>query len=369
MTPIDISIPRERRPDEYRVALAPAGVEALTQAGHRVYVERDAGAGAGFQDEAYRRVGAQIVYSHEEVFARGQLVLKVSRPTVEDLELSHRDQILLGFLHLAAGRRDKIQILRERGVCAIAWETVQRPNGFLPVLHSMSTVAGRLIPQIVGRYMQSNEGGRGVMLGGCPTVPPAEIVILGAGTFGTEAALAFVGNRASVYLLDINSEALERADRLLDGRGVTLAATEYNLRKAVRFADAVLGAVHVPGHQTPVLITREMMRTMRTRSLFVDVSIDQGGCAETSRPTTHANPIYIEENVIHYCVPNMTSIVGRTATHALTYATLPYVLAIANQGLDDAFESFPELARGANIRDGNVVHPGLRAELGREVAR
>ena len=369
MTPIDISIPCERRPDEYRVALAPAGVEALTQAGHRVYVERDAGVGAGFQDEAYRRVGAQIVYSHEEAFARGHLVLKVSRPTVEDLELAHRDQILLGFLHLAAGRRDKIQILRKRGVCAIAWETVQRPSGFLPVLHSMSTVAGRLIPQIVGRYMQSNEGGRGVMLGGCPTVPPAEIVILGAGTFGTEAALAFVGNRASVYLLDINPEALERADRLLDGRGVTLAATEHNLRKAVRFADAVIGAVHVPGQHTPVLIPRDLMRTMRSRSLFVDVSIDQGGCAETSRPTTHANPIYIEEDVIHYCVPNMTSIVGRTATHALTYATLPYVLAIANQGLDAAFESFPELARGANIRAGEVIHPGLRAELGREKIR
>lgn len=361
--PIDISIPRERRPDEYRVALAPAGVEALTQAGHRLYVESGAGAGAGFQDEKYRQAGAQIVYSGEEAFARGQLVLKVSRPTVEDLQLSHKHQILLGFLHLAAGRHDKIQIMRERGVCAIGWETVQRADGYLPVLHSMSTVAGRLIPQIVGRYLQSNEGGRGVMLGGCPIVPPAEVVILGAGTFGSAAALAFVGNRASVYVLDVNPEALERADRLLDGRGVTMAATDYNLRKALRFADAVIAAVYVPGQHTPTLISREMMQTMRSRSLFVDISIDQGGCSETSRPTTHANPTYIEEGVIHYCVPNMTSIVGRTASHALTYATLPYVQAIADQGLDEALQSFPELGRGVNIRDGEVIHPGLIADL------
>jgi alanine dehydrogenase len=361
--PIDISIPQERRSDEYRVALAPAGVEALVRAGHRLYVESGAGVGAGFQDEAYRQVGAHIVYSSEEAFARGQLVLKVSRPTVEDLALAHKDQIMLGFLHLAAGRRDKIQILRERGVCAVGWETVQRADGYLPVLHSMSTVAGRLIPQIVGRYLQSDEGGRGVMLGGCPTVPPAEVVILGAGTFGTEAALAFVGNRASVYVLDINPEALERVDRLLDGRGVTMAATEYNVRKALRFADAVVAAVYVPGQQSPVLITRKMMRTMCYRSLFVDISIDQGGCAETSRPTTHANPTYIEEGVIHYCVPNMTSIVGRTASHALTYATLPYVSAIANQGLDAALQSYPELGRGVNIREGTVVHPGLAADL------
>ncbi len=363
--PIDISIPRERRPDEYRVALAPGGVEALTQAGHRLYVESGAGSGAGFQDEVYRQAGAHIVYSDEEAFARGHLVLKVSRPTVEDLELAHEDQILLGFLHLAAGRGDKIEILREQRVCAIGWETVQRSDGYLPVLHSMSTVAGRLIPQIVGRYLQSNEGGRGVMLGGCPTVPPAEVVILGAGTFGTEAALALIGNRASVYILDVDPEALERADRLLDGRGVTMAATEYNLRKALRFADAVIAAVYVPGQHTPVLISRELLRTMRSRSVFIDISIDQGGCAETSRPTSHTNPTYIEEGVIHYCVPNMTSIVGRTASHALTYATLPYVQAIANQGLDAALQSFPELGRGVNIRDGEVVHPGLIADLRR----
>lgn len=368
MSPIDICIPREKQPDEYRVALAPAGVEALTKAGHRVFVEHDAGIAAGFDDEAYRTVGAVIVYGHEEAFARGTLVVKVSRPTVEDLVLSHEGQTLVGFLHLAAGRRDKIQILRERGVCAVAWETVERADGLIPVLHSMSTIAGRLMPQIVGRFMQSNEGGRGVMLGGCPTVPPAEIVIIGAGTFGTEAALAFVGNRASVYLLDINPLALERADRLLDGRGVTMAATEFNLHKAIRFADAVVGAVYVPGQRTPLLLTRESVRTMRPRSLFVDASIDQGGCAETSRPTTHSNPTYMEEGVIHYCVPNMTSVVGRTATHALTYATLPYILAIANQGLDAALQTYPELARGVNICNGEVVHPGLKADLKREDA-
>lgn len=363
MPAIDISVPREKRSNEYRVALAPAGVEAFVQAGHRLFIEHDAGVGAGFSDEEYRAAGAQIVYSHEEAYARGKLVVKVARPTVEDLQLMHEDQILVGFLHLAAGRRDKIEILRSRNVCAIGWETVERENGCLPVLHGMSMLAGRLMPQIVGRFMQSNEGGRGVALGGTPTVPPAEVVIIGAGTFGTASALALAGNRASVYVLDINSDALERAHRRLDGRGVTLAATDYNLRKVVKFADALIGAVYVPGQRAPILLPRELLRTMRPRSLFVDASIDQGGCAETSRPTTHANPTYLEEGILHYCVPNITSIVGRSATHALTYAVMPYLLAIANLGLEAALNQHPELARGINIRDGQVVHPGLRADL------
>ncbi|NOX62271.1 MAG: alanine dehydrogenase, partial [Chloroflexi bacterium] len=310
---MDISIPRETRPYEWRVALTPAGVEMLVKAGHRVYVERDAGKGAGFDDDAYRAAGARIVYSREEAHARGRLILRVSRPLLEDLELIHEGQILTGFLHLAAGRRDKIQLLRERGACAIAWETVQDEDERLPVLQTMSALAGRLIPQIVGRFMQSDEGGRGVALAGCPTVPPAEVIILGAGAFGVTAARALVGNRASVYLLDINPRALQRADALLDGRAVTMAATDYNLRKVVRFADALIGAVHVPGQRTPIVLTREHLRSMRPRSLFVDVSIDQGGCSETSRPTNHGAPTYVAEGIIHYCVPNITSVAGRTA--------------------------------------------------------
>ena len=364
----DISIPREVRPYEYRVALAPAGVHALTQAGHRVFIEHDAGLGSGFDDEAYRQVGAQIVYSHEEAWVRGQIVAKVARPTNEEFTLLGEDQILVGFLHLAAGRRQKIQILRDSGACAIAWETVQQADGFLPVLRGMSTIAGRMMPQIVGRFMQNDHGGRGVALSGCPTVPPAEIVILGAGTFGSEAAVALAGNNASVYVLDVNARALERLGRRLLGRGVTMAATDYNLRKVMRFADAIIGAVYVPGLRTPQLISRELLRTMRPRSLFVDASIDQGGCAETSRPTSHANPTFVEEGVIHYCVPNITSVVGRTTTHSLTHATLPYLLALADYGLERALVQFPELARGVNICQGEIIHEGLQRALGQEVS-
>ncbi len=364
----DISIPKEVRPHEYRVALAPSGVHALTRAGHRVFIEHDAGLGSGFDDESYRQVGAEIVYSHEEAWVRGQMVIKVARPTNDEFALLGDDQVLLGFLHLAAGRRQKIQILRDSGACAIGWETVQQEDGFLPVLRGMSTIAGRMMPQIVGRFMQNDHGGRGVALSGCPTVPPAEVVILGAGTFGSEAAVALAGNNASVYVLDVNARALERLSRRLAGRGVTMAATDYNLRKVVRFADAIIGAVYVPGQRTPVILTRELIRTMRPRSLFVDASIDQGGCAETSRPTTHGNPTYIEEGVIHYCVPNITSVVGRTTTHSLTHATLPYLLAIANDGLERAIDQFPELARGINICHGKIIHEGLKHALGEEVS-
>ena len=364
----DISIPREVRPHEYRVALAPSGVHALTGAGHRVFVEHDAGIGSGFDDETYRQVGAEIVYSHEEALMRGKIVAKVSRPTNEEFALLEDDQILLGFLHLAAGRRQKIQILKNSGACAIGWETVQQGDGFLPVLRGMSTIAGRMMPQIIGRFMQNDHGGRGVALSGCPTVPPAEVVILGAGTFGSEAAVALAGINASVYVLDINARALERLGKRLLGRGVTMAATDYNLRKVVKFADAIIGAVYVPGQRAPMLLTRELIRTMRPRSLFVDASIDQGGCAETSRPTTHADPTFVEEGVVHYCVPNITSVVGRTTTHSLTHATLPYLLSMANDGLDAAMQQFPELARGVNICRGEIMHQGLRRALGEEAA-
>ena len=360
---MDISMPCERRPDEYRVALAPSGVETLVKAGHRVYVEREAGKNAGFPDDEYRAVGARIVYSQEEAYARGQLVVKVARPTVEDLLFLHDDQILVGFLHLAAGRRDKIDILRKHNVCAIGWETVERADGVRPVLQSISALAGRLMPQIVGRYLQSNEGGRGVMLSGTFTVPPAEVVILGAGSFGTEAAVALAGNRASIYVLDVNPAALERCHRRLDGRGITMAATDRNLRKVVGFADAIIGAVYAPGQRPPNILTRELLRLMRPRTLFVDASIDQGGCAETSRPTSLSQPTFIEEGVIHYCVPNITSMVGRTATHAFSYASTPYLLAIADLGLDGALSAYPELAQGVYIRDGQVVHAALVGDL------
>lgn len=366
---MDISLPRERRPDEYRAALAPAGVETLVKAGHRLFVEHNAGQGAGFSDEDYSGAGARIVYSQEEAYGRGQLVAKVARPTVEELQLMHGDQILVGFLHLAAGRRDKVDILRARNVCAIGWETVERDDGCLTVLQSISAIAGRLMPQIVGRFLQSNEGGRGVILSGTYSVPPAEVVILGAGTFGTEAALALAGNRASVYVLDVNADALIRCHHRLAGRGITMAMTDANLRKVVGFADAIIGAVYVPGQRAPVVLRREHLRMMRRRCLFVDASIDQGGCAETSRPTTHSDPTYTEEGIIHYCVPNITSLVGRTATHALSYATVPYLLALANLGLERALAAYGELGRGVNVREGQIVHPGLTGATRSEAER
>jgi alanine dehydrogenase len=356
---MDIGVPRERRQYDSRVGLTPAGAELLTAEGHTCYVELGAGLGAGFSDHDYEKAGARIVYSGEEVYGRAELVLKVARPTVEEFEWLQDDQVLMGFLHLAAARRDKVELLLKRRVTAIAYETVEANDGSLPVLGAMSQLAGRMCPHIAATLLQNDRGGKGILLGGVPGVPPAEVVILGAGVFGTEAARAFLGAGASVYVLDHDLAKLRRIDELFSGRATTMMSHTFNIRKVVKFADVLIGAVLVPGARAPVLISREMVASMRPRSLIMDIAIDQGGCDETSRPTFHGTPTYVEEGVIHYCVPNMTGVVGRTATHALNNAAWPFVQEVARLGVTAALQADSALMRGVATRDGQIVNAAL----------
>jgi alanine dehydrogenase len=360
---MDIGVPRERRNYDYRVGLTPAGVELLTAEGHTCYVETGAGLGAGFSDEDYRKAGGHCVYSGEEAYKRADLVVKVARPTTEEFEWMREGQIVMGFLHLATAQRDKVEMLLDKNITAIAYETVENPDGTLPILVPMSQLAGRMLPQVAGTLLQNDRGGKGILLGGVPGVPPAEVVILGAGTLGMNAARAFRGFGASVYMLDHDIAGLQRVDEAFGGQVVTMVSHSFNLRKVVSFADVLVGTVLVPGMRAPVLISREMVRSMRPRSLIMDISIDQGGCVETSRPTLHSTPTFVEEGVIHYCVPNMTGVIGRTATHALNNATWPFVQKVTRLGLDEAIQVSPALAAGVNTRDGKVVNQALAQTL------
>lgn len=360
---MDIGIPRERRNYDYRVGLTPAGVELLTAEGHTCYVETGAGLGAGFSDDDYQKVGGHIVYSGEEAYKRADLVIKVARPTNEELEWLREGQIIMGFLHLASAQRDKVEALLQKNITAIAYETVENPDGTLPILMPMSQLAGRMLPQVAGTLLQNDRGGKGILLSGVPGVPPADVVILGAGTLGFNAARAFMGAGASVYVLDHDLKHLQRIDEAFGGRVVTMVSHSFNIRKVVVFADVLIGAVLQPGMRTPILVTRELVRTMRPRSLIMDLSIDQGGCVETSRPTLHSTPTFVEEGVLHYCVPNMTGVIGRTATHALNNATWPFIQQIVRLGLDKAISVSPALAAGINTRDGKIVHQTLAQSL------
>ena len=355
---MDIGIPRERRPDENRVGLTPAGVELLAAAGHRCYVERGAGLGAGFSDEDFARAGGQVVYSGEEAYGRADLVVKVARPTAEELAWLRAGQAVMAFWHLASASPDNLETLLRQKITAIAYETVQADDGSLPVLKPMSQIAGRMAANIAAALLRNDRGGKGILLGGVPGVPPAEVVILGAGVVGTYAAQAFLGVGAAVYVLDRD---LARLEQLTQQRPhvVTMVSHSFNLRKVVRFADVLVGAVLTPGQRTPVLVTREMVREMKPRSVIIDVAIDQGGCVETSRPTTHRASTFVEENVLHYCVPNMPGVLGRTATHALNNATWPFLQLIAVQGVETALAQNTALARGVATHAGKIVSPAL----------
>ncbi len=357
---MDIGIPRERREGEYRVGLTPIGVQLLTAEGHTCYIERGAGLGAGFSDRDYELGGGKIVYSTQEAYGRADLVLKVARPTAEEADWLSEGQTLMGLLHLAAARRSRVEALLQKKITAIGYEMIQQDDGNLPVLTPLSQAAGRMTVQIAAMLLQNDRGGKGILLSGVPGVPPAEVVIVGAGTLGTCAARTFVGIGANVYLLDRDLKRLQTVDSMLGGRVVTMVSHEFNLRKVVKFADVLIGAILLPGARTPIVITREMVRTMKPRSVIMDVAIDQGGCVETSRPTTHRVPTFIEENVTHYCVPNMTAVVARTATHAFNNAAWPYVQAVVRKGLAQAIADDPSLARGVNTRDGEVVNPALQ---------
>jgi alanine dehydrogenase len=363
---MNIGVPREARQDEFRVGLTPAGVEVLVAAGHTCLVERDAGRGAGFTDEDYARAGARIVYSAEEAYRRADLVLKVERPKAEEVELLRDGCTVMGYMHLAVAPKDRIQRLLEKRITIIAYETIQHEDGSLPVLAPLSQAAGRMVPEIAAGLLHNDRGGKGILLGGVPGVPPAEVVIIGAGTFGVAATRGFLGTGASVHVLDRDLARLQRIDESCraGGRLVTMVSHAHNIRKAVAFADVVVGAVLVPGTRSPIVVTRELVKSMKPRSVILDIAIDQGGCVETSRPTTHREPTYVEENVIHYCVPNMTSVVARTATHALSNVALSYITEIAGEGLDAALAGMPELRRGVITFRGTVTNAAVAAHVG-----
>jgi alanine dehydrogenase len=353
-----IGVPKEIKPEENRVAVVPGGVETLVHRGHKVIIEGGAGLGSGFDNEEYVRAGAQIYDKHEDIFDKADLVLKVKEPLPEEYVLLKAGQIVFTYFHLAASE-ELTRKLQERKIIGIAYETVQTEDGFLPLLFPMSEIAGRMAPQEGAKYLEETYGGRGILLGGVAGVPPCNVVIIGGGTVGYNAARIALGMGASVTVLDINPRKLRMLDDIFQGRVTTMIADNYNIRMVAGYADLLICAVLVPGPKAPKLITREMLKTMRTGSVLVDVSIDQGGCAETSRPTTHSHPIYEEEGIIHYTVSNMPGAVPRTSTRALTLNTLPYVLEIADKGWEKATRENPALAEGVNLVEGKITYKAV----------
>lgn len=354
-----IGVPKEIKANENRVAITPAGVSELTKAGHQVLIEQGAGLGSGIDDALYEAEGAVMVPSAAEVWSQAEMIIKVKEPLPSEYPLMRRGQILFTYLHLAASE-ELTRALMERGVVGIAYETVQLEDRSLPLLTPMSEVAGRMAVQIGAQFLQKNQGGRGVLLGGVPGVPPAEVVIIGGGTVGTNAAKIAIGMGAHVTILDTNVSRLRYLDDVLHGNVITVVSNRLTVERAVKYADLLIGAVLLPGAKAPKLVTEEMVKQMKPGSVIVDVAVDQGGCIETvDHPTTHANPIYVKHGVIHYAVANIPGAVPRTSTYALTNVTLPYVLQLANKGYRRAAEENPALARGFNVINGKVVYQAV----------
>ncbi len=352
---MNIGVPKERRPFEFRVGLTPNAIQMLVKDGHKCYVEHEAGLGSGFSDVQYEQAGARIVYSPHEVFGRSDLLIKVSRPILEEIQWLRPGTALAGLLHLNSARKDKIDALLESEITSIALEQIQLPNGRVPVRHALAQIGGQMAPQVAARLLQNEAGGKGILLGGIVGVPPAEVVIIGAGVVGTCATQGFLGMGAHVSILDIDINALQRIhDRHIGV--VTMMANSVNIARAVSYADVVVGAVLVPGERAPIVVTREMLQNMKPRSVIMDYSIDEGGCVETSRPTTHDHPTFIEEGIIHYCVPNMPGVVARTSTHAYTNSSLPFILDITNHGVEAAIDQNPAIQKGINTHRGKIVH-------------
>lgn len=341
-----IGIPKETLHEEKRVALAPAGVDSLVRAGHIVYIQSGAGEGSHFSDEDYLKTGANIVYSTEEAYGRAEMMVKVAPLSEQECNLLQENQILFSSLHLAVGKKNVIDQLLKKNVTAIAYELIENTIG-LPVLHSMSEIAGQLCIQVAEKYLESSvKGGRGILLGGIPGVAPAAVVILGAGVVGTTAARAAVGRGSQVIVIDKDLNRLRKIDSHFRKKVTTVMANPYTISRGVKFADVLIGAVLIKGEKTPHLVTEDMVKEMKKGSVIVDVSIDQGGCIETSRITTLSNPVYMHHDVIHYCVPNMPALVARTASYGLNNAALNYIQNIADNGLSEALLGDEGLAKG-----------------------
>ncbi|WP_017315804.1 alanine dehydrogenase [Mastigocladopsis repens] len=355
---MEIGVPKETKDQEFRVGLSPSSVRVLQENGHTVFVETQAGLGAGFTDDDYTSAGAQIVTTPDAAWNR-QLVIKVKEPLELEYKFLQKEQILFTYLHLAADRK-LTEHLIDCGVTAIAYETVEQPgNNKLPLLTPMSIIAGRLSVQFGARFLERQQGGRGVLLGGVPGVRPGKVVILGGGVVGTEAAKIAVGMGAAVQIIDVNVERLAYLESLFGSRVELLYSNSAHIETAVKDADLLIGAVLVPGRRAPILVSRNLVKQMRPGSVIVDVAVDQGGCVETLHPTSHTNPVYLEEGVVHYGVPNMPGAVPWTSTQALNNSTLPYVLQLANLGIK-ALANNQALAKGLNVQDHRLVHPAVQ---------
>ena len=352
---MNIGIPKESRPAEYRVGLSPAGVRSLAKRGHTCYIEHEAGLHSGFTDQDYENAGGKIVYSAHEAFGRADFVLKFSRPQQNEIEMTQTGATICGFMHLPSAAQSKIDLLLEKKITTVAYEQIQEEEGDRPVLMTMSEVGGRLTAQIAANLLQNNNGGKGILLGGTAGVPPAEVVIIGAGVFGHVATKAFFGMGAQITVLDISHAALRSIQNQFP-QAVTMFASDANIAKTTGYADVVITAAAVHGQPAPLLITRKNLKGMKERAIIIDVSIDQGGCVETSRPTTHETPTFMEEGVTHYCVPNISSVIARTATHAFYNAAKPYILNLVEEGVDAAIANNPAVSKAINTHSGKAFN-------------
>jgi alanine dehydrogenase len=354
-----IGVPREVKPDEYRVGMTPAGVHALTSLGHKVLIEAHAGQGCGIADDEYLRAGATVAPTAAEIWKAADLVVKVKEPQPAEWPHMRRGQTVFTYFHFAADRA-LIRGCLDAGITAIAYETIRDPSGKLPCLTPMSEVAGKMSIQEGAKYLEKPMMGRGILLGGVPGVAPANILVLGAGVVGYNAAKVAAGMGANVTIMDISLDRLRYIDDVMPANVTAIYSDPLTVKEYLRDADLVIGAVLIPGARAPRLVTREDLKTMKSGSVIVDVAIDQGGCFETSKPTTHQHPTYIVEGVVHYCVTNMPGAVGRTSTFALTNATLPYARAIAQKGWDKAAADDHGLAAGLNMKDGKITLEAVR---------
>jgi alanine dehydrogenase len=360
-----VGIPREVKDNEYRVAATPEGVRELVDAGHTVLIEEGAAAGSSLSEERYKRAGGQFVSSADDVWREAEMIVKVKEPQPSEYPRMREGQILFTYLHLAANHELTAELMR-RGVAAVAYETVQLPDGRLPLLAPMSEIAGRMAPHEAARFLEKEAGGRGVLMGGVSGVRPAKVLVLGAGMAGANAAWIAAGMEAEVIVVDKNLDKLRFIDQIHKGRIVTLMSDRLTLEQRVREADAVIGSVLLPGALAPVIVTEEMVASMKPGSVIVDIAIDQGGCVATSRMTTHSDPTFTVHDVVHYCVGNMPGAVPNTSTYALTNVTLPYALAIADRGLASAVAEDPALAGGVNVFEGVVTNEGVSEAHGLE---
>jgi len=357
-----IGVPKEIKVHEYRVGLTPASVAELVAHGHGLFVETKAGQGIDCPDSAYEKAGAQILPDARSVFDSSDMIVKVKEPQPQEIAMLRPGQILFTYLHLAADKDQAIGLMKSGAIC-IAYETVTANNGSLPLLKPMSEVAGRMSVQVGAHYLEKEQGGRGVLLGGVPGVAPTKVAILGGGVSGVNAAQMATGMRADVTIYDINNDRLAELDMFFSSQIKTAYASRAAIANAVKEAELVIGAVLVPGAAAPKLVTREMLGTMKRGSVLVDIAIDQGGCFETSHPTTHADPVYKVDGIIHYCVANMPGAVARTSAFALNNATLPFALKIANLGAEEALRQDPNLANGLNVSEGKIRHEAVAEAL------